>query len=98
MFVSAGSGALFITATHQVLVGGMLRPAVAADQAVISVVAAIRLVLRIGAGNVSVIGAVWAVISVWVISAVRAIVRVGTWLIARSGVIGAIVRVIPRVF
>ena len=73
------------------IVGCVLFSAIAADQAVISVVAPVGLLLT--GVLVLVQSAVWAVILIWVIGAVGTIVRVFARLVVTVGVKGAVVAV-----
>src|SRR5271156_1983159 len=68
----------------------MLRSAVAADQAVVAVLAAIRLAVRVGAGNVVMKATVGSVITIRVIGAIGAVVGVRAWVIPRVVVSGPI--------
>src|SRR5208283_5224849 len=75
----------------------MLHTAGAADQAVIAVLSAVRLIIRLRAGRIVVPPAIGTVVAVWVIRAVGTVVSVGAGTITGVGMIRAVGTVVPGV-
>src|SRR5271165_1376902 len=75
----------------------MLCCAISADQAVIAVLSAVRLISWLRAGRVVVPPAIGTVVAVWVIRAVGAVVGVGAGTITGVGMIRAILVVRPGI-
>ena len=76
----------------------MLCCAISADQAVIAVLSAVRLISWLCTRRIVVPPAIGTVVAVWVIRAVGTVVRVGARTITWVGMIRAVLVVIPRIF